>query len=155
MIASLNFGDVPTWVGAITTGLGLITALILFRRQSDALSKTVEELRRTRFTPAAGVCIWKAREGDRSKLVVWNTTQFPITDVAVRIGDGPASRALDEFSTMFPPGQKEEADLADAMDAALPAMVTFCDAFGSRWQRTPTSVRAIGTDSKKRRALKP
>lgn len=144
-MSDIDWGDVPTWIGAATTGLALLSALVLFRRQSDVLNQTVEEFRRSHAGPAAGVCIWKAMGESRTTLVIWNTTSYPITGVIVY--GGKDATPIDRlFSTVFPPGEREEASLpADA--AAHPVSLDFTDAFGVRWHRTPSTLDAIAEDA--------
>lgn len=148
MTGALDYGDVPTWIGAITTGAALVSALVLFRRQSEVLSTTVEELRRSQAGPAAGVCVWKSVERGAASLEVWNTAEFPVTGVVVTLTDGGLERRIEEFSTVFPPGERESSTLPTADPTGARVRVDFTDAFGVRWRRTPNSLDMVSGEER-------
>ncbi len=139
----LDLGDVPTWFGAALSAAVLLTGILLFRKQTEVLNHTIDSFRRSQIETGAGLCVWKAMDDGGIILVIWNTTGFPVTEVKVWTQGSAGAAVWVAFSTVFPPGEREELQLPSHIDPADIVVAEFTDSFGIRWQRTPKSLTRV------------
>lgn len=151
---SLDMGDVPTWIGAVTTLGALVAAgaVVKVELGREARAKAEAE-----SAQADLVAAWIARRAE-AWVVVRNSSTLPIYGVTILIKN--TVRPLDpeqpdpkmRFSRFFevlPPGEEPASGLVNdegkpmrdpdpELKASLGVEVWFTDAAGRRWVRRST-----------------
>lgn len=170
---TLQWGDVPTWLGALTTLAALIAAAKVVRIELKRELRTEQLLEDDRATAARAaqadlVAAWQA-PGARVQLMVLNGSPLPIYAVALAVlyQDDPMPMFTDVRSVL-PPGehafdypeelvaQLDHDDLGNygdgmAFDAWDQLMISlhFRDTAGRKWIRHPDGwLQQVGQTSR-------
>lgn len=153
-VMSLDMGDVPTWINAVTTLGALVAAGVVVKVE---LGREARARAESESAQADLVAAWMARR-PQAWVVVRNSSTLPIYGVTILLKN--AFRPLDpeqphqelRFSRFFevlPPGEEPASDLVNAsgqpmrdpdpeLKAFLVVEVWFTDAAGRRWVRRST-----------------
>lgn len=158
---SLDMGDVPTWIGAVTTLGALVAAGAVVKVELGREARAKAE---ADSAQADLVAAWIARRAE-AWVVVRNNSTLPIYDVTILIYDvtiliKKAFRPLDpeqpdptpsfsQFYQVLPPGEELARGLANdegkpmqnpapELKASLVVEVRFTDAAGREWVRRST-----------------
>lgn len=133
----MQFGDIGTSVGAVTTGLAILLAAIVFalqlrdkhRAQSELVAAWPEQEHVDRNMPAPEKCYWYG-------FVCHNQSFGPIYDIEVLAEQTADSVRRAVFRPgALGPGRLCEGHLAVPNGPAPRLMLSFTDAAGRRWQR--------------------
>lgn len=144
----MDWGDVPTWLGAIGTVGTLVAAIFVVSREQRAAARNDDERRRNQ---ASQVAAWARIEpggrigGLEVQLYVRNASKQPVYDVLAAIQDGGTGEGVATDSlAVLPPGETEVRAQAGALRHFLrdskvtgsPAVtMSFRDSAGQAWQR--------------------
>lgn len=130
---TIDWGDVPTWVGAITTLGALIAAAVLVRFELRRDHREVDRLERAE--QADKVAAWF--DDQSARILVRNGSSLPIYNVRVWVISGAPGDELIEVDGAVPPGDMPLAVPRGAMGALseIGLRLRFTDAAGRSWQR--------------------
>lgn len=148
----MEWGDVPTWVGAVTSTAALTAAVVAAfaarRILGIEIGRDEGQAHERRSRQAELVAAWLTDRASRDRpapatrwvCLLRNVSAVPVYDVLLtyQVGD---TRHVDEVFPQMPPGDHER-DVVDAAAFALAhgtddveLTMSFTDAAGRRWTR--------------------
>lgn len=132
-VHAIDWGDVPTWVSAITTLGALIAAAYLVRVEVRRDRRQVEHLERAE--QADHVAAWF--DDDSGRFLVRNGSSLPIYNVRIWVYSEADSDELIEVDGAVPPGDLRLPVPDGVMGPYLEASIRlrFTDAASRSWQR--------------------
>jgi hypothetical protein len=129
-MVQLNWGDIPSGVGAILTGISLVIAALAYRRS----------VRNGEMAQAELIASWIDNELDNAIIVVRNSSKLPVymTEAYIRI---PLEADKRFFIGTLLPESTQKINTNIKMQSAMPVdRLNFIDMAGKRWTRSELGV---------------
>lgn len=153
----INWGDAPTWVGAVGTvfaiGAAVYAGLQAKRVYLIEKARDQQQLLESRGAQAASISAWvdwshiSSGGGKMPVVVLQNASRLPVYDLRVQVLDGSATvLATEHFPTLPPsPEPKKRAIVLahqqeDSPQQPLEVTLAFRDASGLRWTRDTAGI---------------
>jgi hypothetical protein len=122
----LQWGDIPSGIGAILTGLSLLIAALTYRRS----------VKNSEMAQAELITAWVNNDGDNNAIiVVHNGSSLPIYMLEAHLDDEENLRRF-YAGTLFANSTKEISTDIWLISAMPPDKIGFMDAAGRGWVRT-------------------